>query len=265
MNQRWWIHGGLLAATFVTTTLFQGPLYAVCVLAMLLGHELGHFFACRRYGVPATLPYFIPMLNIFGTMGAVIAIRGAIPSRKALFDIGIAGPLVGLALAIPAVALGIHFSEVEPTPTGGMHVLLGEPLLFTWLSTLIKGPLPESVSVMLHPAGMAGWVLIFVTAMNLFPAGQLDGGHILYAMVGPRRAHLASYLVIAALLLLGWRAHPMWYMFAVLVYFFSRRHPAPVDDVTPLDRTRLVLGVLAFGIMIICFSPVPIEILGSPG
>lgn len=264
LSKRWVIHGGLFVLTFFTATLFQGPVYAFCIMTILLAHELGHYFTCRRYNVPATFPIFIPMLNILGTLGAVIAIKGSIPNRKALFDLGVSGPLVGLAFGIPAIVLGLFLSDTAPIPTEGPQLFLGEPLLFQGLAYLIKGNVPESHAIILHPIAFAGWASLLVTSINLFPAGQLDGGHMVYAMLGPKKAKLASIFSICALLLLGIFAHRMWLVFGLLVFFISRRHPPPANDRTILDRWRVYLGVATFILMLLCFSPNPLEFKGLP-
>ncbi len=257
--KKWLLHSGLFVLTFFTATLFQGPVYAVAIMTILLAHELGHFFACRRYAVPATFPIFIPMLNILGTLGAVIAIKGQIPHRKGLFDIGVAGPLVGLFFGIPAIFLGLLFSDVIPTPTNGPQILLGEPLLFQAIVWIVKGPIPENMSVFLHPLAFAGWASLLVTSINLIPAGQLDGGHMVYAMFGPRKARLLSWLMIFILLIMGFLFHKMWLLFSLLVFFLARKHPSPMDDQTPLDHRRFQLGLFTYLLMILCFSPIPLE------
>jgi membrane-associated protease RseP (regulator of RpoE activity) len=201
------------------------------------------------------------MPNILGTLGAVIAMKSPIPNRKALFDIGIAGPLAGLVLAIPAVAIGLHFSELRPLsqlPSQGM-IHLGEPALFRWISEYVLGAVPSTHDVILHPAAFAGWAILFVTSINLFPVGQLDGGHMLYAMVGRRAKHV-SWLVIIGLLYLGLRVNPMWFGFVAMILLFIFRHPAPLDNVTPIGRTRWLLGLLTFLLMSVCFSPVPFDL-----
>lgn len=241
-------------------TLFHGPLYAVTIMGILLSHELGHYLMCKKYGVAATFPIFIPMPNILGTLGAVIAMRSPIPNRKALFDIGVAGPLVGLALALPAIIVGLHFSEIRPMNeiAGKETLYLGEPALFSWLSEKILGPIPSTQDVFLHPAAFAGWAVLFVTSINLFPVGQLDGGHMLYAMIG-RRARIVSWGVVLGLVYLAFRINPMWFGFVVMILLFIFRHPAPVDDVTPIGRTRWLLGILTYVLMAVCFSAVPFD------
>jgi membrane-associated protease RseP (regulator of RpoE activity) len=255
--KRWFLHISLFVLTFGTTTWIQGPLYAVTIMAILLGHELGHYSMCRKYGVAATFPIFLPFPNILGTMGTVIAIRSAIPSRKALFDIGVAGPLVGLALAVPAIAIGLFFSNVVPVSSDRIGLFLGEPLLFQWLSKEIVGPIPAGFDTLLHPVAFAGWAVLFVTALNLLPTGQLDGGHVVYALLG-KKAKYVSWGMIPLLAWLGYAYHPMWYIF-LLILFLIWKHPPPIDDETPIDETRKWIALLIFVLFVVCFVPVPFD------
>jgi membrane-associated protease RseP (regulator of RpoE activity) len=186
----------LFAATCVSTFLADGPIYALTLMLILTAHELGHFFQALRYGVPASLPYFIPMpLNPIGTMGAVIAMRAHMGNRKALFDIGISGPLAGLVPTLVCCIVGLRYSNVIVPPA----FMLGEPLLFKLLIYLTFGPLKATEDVLLHPLAYAGSVGMFITALNLVPIGQLDGGHILYALLR-RRAHLVAMILLLAVM-----------------------------------------------------------------
>ncbi|MFH1262486.1 MAG: site-2 protease family protein [Pseudomonadota bacterium] len=255
--KRWLIHGTLFLLALGTTTLVNGPLYGVSIVTLLLAHELGHYLMCRRYGVAATLPIFIPFPNLLGTMGAVISIRSPIPSRKALFDIGVAGPLAGLALALPVLTVGLALSDVRPLPVDGTGLFFGEPLLFHWISSAIVGTVPAGSDVYLHPLAFAGWAVLFVTALNLFPIGQLDGGHLAYALFG-RRGRYVSWLTIPVMLYLGYAYHPMWYFFVVILLLLTR-HPPPIDDQTPLDRKRIAIAIVVFLLFVLCFTPVPFD------
>jgi Zn-dependent protease len=190
----------LFIATCITTYLVGGPAYAGCVMGILLAHELGHFVQARQYHVPASLPYFIPIPAApLGTMGAVIVMRGHMGNRKALFDIGITGPLAGLVPALICCVVGLSLSEVVDV-TRVPAVSLGSPLLFDYLAYLRFGSLPANQDVLLHPVAFAGWVGLFITALNLMPIGQLDGGHILYALLR-RKAHPIATLFLAGALL----------------------------------------------------------------
>ncbi len=276
--QRLWIHGLLFLLT-VLTTLFAGafhagqnpfahPLallagapFAFSLLAILGSHEMGHYLLARYHGVRATLPYFIPFPHpLIGTLGAVIRIRSPIPSRNALLDIGAAGPFAGILVALPLTMLGIHWSQVVPlyeVSEAALH--LGEPLLFRILVWLVKGPLPPDTTLFLHPVAFAGWLGFFVTALNLLPSGQLDGGHIAYALFGPLH-RIISRVTFVVLLLLGflWLG---WWTWALLILFFIRfDHPAPLNQVSELDRRRRWLGYLAILLFVLTFVPVPLSV-----
>lgn len=236
-----------------------GWAYALTIMAILLAHEMGHYLMCRKYQIPATLPYFVPFpLNPFGTMGAVIRMKGIMPNRKALFDIGIAGPMAGLVVTIPAIILGWYLPETDPmTKLQESNLILGNSILFRQLSFLIKGYVPESHDILSHPIAFAGWAGLFVTALNLLPIGQLDGGHIIYAMFGANSrnifyASLAGFGVCTVF-------YPSWAIMFLLLLVFGARHPSPFDDYTPLDRKRIVLGVLMMVIFLLSFTPKPFK------
>ncbi len=248
----------LLIATFCTTFHVNGPLYAVCIMTILLAHELGHYFMCRKYNVEATLPYFLPMpFPPFGTFGAVIKMRGQIPSKKALFDIGAAGPIGGLIFALPIVVIGLSMSKVAPTNHVGF-LSLGEPLLFTALSKIVCAPVAEGFDIVLHPVAFAGWAGLFVTALNLLPIGQLDGGHIVYALLGEKskivfKVGVGVFCLVAAFIYHGWA------VFAILLLFFGFRHPAPIDSYTNIGTKRRWIGIALFIVFVISFTPVPLK------
>lgn len=251
----------LFILTIFSTYLTAGLWYAIPIITILLAHEMGHYVMCRRYGVIATLPFFIPfpIANPFGTMGAVIQMKGAMPSRRALFDIGAAGPLAGLILAIPTVFFGISHSQIIAAPQmPEASLILGESLLFKLLAYLAVGNLPEGQDILMHPAAYAGWAGLFVTALNLLPIGQLDGGHILYSIFGK----LSTPVNFAFLGLLGVLTfiYPGWALLFALLLIFGRKHPAPMDDFTPLDRKRKILGVFIFLFFVLSFTPVPIKL-----
>ncbi|MCF6159420.1 MAG: site-2 protease family protein [wastewater metagenome] len=255
------IHVLLFIATFLTTYYVNGPWYSVAIMTILLSHELGHFLMCRKYHVDATMPYFLPLpFPPFGTFGAVIKMKGVIPHKKALFDIGASGPLIGLLFSIPAIIIGLLLSDVRPMPSDDSFYLgLGEPILFSFITKLIFGTLPQGMDIYLHPIAFAGWAGLFVTALNLLPIGQLDGGHVMYALLGKKsdivyRIGIFLFCVIAILL------YPGWMVFAILLLLFGFRHPAPVDEVTPLDFRRKVLGIILFIIFLLSFTPVPLKL-----
>ena len=235
--------------------LLNGFPFALTLLGILLAHEMGHFFACRYYGIAATYPYFIPAPTIFGTIGAFIRIRSPIVSRRALFDIGISGPLVGFAVALPVLIFGISASQVVPGAQAAGTVAFGNPPLVTLLEKLLHPHVAEQ-HLYLHPVARAAWVGLFATALNLLPIGQLDGGHILYALVGERH-RLYSRLFVLALIPLGYLYWFGWLLWSALLLFLGTRHPVIFDPV-PLDHRRRWLCALALVIFLLCFTPSPL-------
>jgi len=252
----------LFIATVASTWLVGGPGYCIAIIAILTAHEMGHFLMCRKYGVPATLPYFIPFpfpgYNPFGTMGALISMRGYIPSRKALFAIGAGGPLAGLVVTIPVLFIGLALSSTAPHVESAGGMTLGEYLLFKLISLLVLGHQPDEVDIMLHPVAYAGWAGLFITALNLIPVGQLDGGHVTYALLGPRAKYF-TWLFIGALGILTINNYS-WALLFLLLAIFGRRHPSPLDDYTPLDRRRRIIGGLVMILFLLSFTPVPFKI-----
>lgn len=251
----------LFLLTIASTWAVNGVWYSISIISILFAHEMGHYFMCRKYNIRATLPFFLPFpfpaFNPFGTLGAVIKIEERIPSRKALFDIGVAGPLAGLVFTIPALIIGLKFSIIVKVSDLSPNTLyLGESFLFSQLSRLIIGELPKGYDVILHPTAFAGWAGLFVTALNLLPIGQLDGGHVLYAIFGQNSKNiykvvLGIFIIICAV----W--YPGWLLLIILLIWFGYRHPPPVDDYTPLDDKRRIIGYIIFVIFIISFTPVP--------
>ena len=253
----------LFVLTAATTTLAHGPLYAAALLAILGAHEMGHFVMCRRHGVRSTWPLFLPLPLAeemsAGTLGAVIKIRSPFPSRKALFDIAAAGPIAGLVVAIPVTLVGLELSEVVAAgPQAATALSLGESLIVRALAWLVFGNLPAGQDLSLHPIAFAGWFGLFMTGLNLLPIGQLDGGHVVYALAGPARARRSTALALAAFAALTLAVYNYWILFLVLVAVFARRHPAPLDDWTPLDAARRRIGYATLGLFVLTFTPVPI-------
>ena len=244
-----------------------GPLLVVGLLSILLAHEMGHYLMCRLYRVDATLPYFIPFpffpFTLVGTLGAFIRMRGPIPHRRALFDIGIAGPLAGFALCLPVLVLGVFEARVManvPEVAGTFSLTLGEPLLFHWAAVWLRG-LRDDQTLSIGPLGMAAWFGLLVTALNMMPIGQLDGGHVVYSLLR-QRAHVVSRIaswVCVALVYFG----PSWILWAILVRVLGRRHPATWDDAAPLGRARVAVGILGFVVFAVCFTPTPIVVSWS--
>jgi len=243
--------------------LLNGLWYSASILAILGAHEFGHYFACRYYGVDASLPYFLPApLPLTGTLGAFIRIRQVIPTKRELFDIGIAGPIAGFVVAVPVLLLGMSLSRVTalPADTRGF-VELGEPLLFRGAAWLFWGTPPEGYSINMHPMAFAAWFGLLATALNLFPIGQLDGGHISYAVLG-RKSTVVTLGTLAGLIGLTF-VSTSWLVWTVLTVVmllaFGPRHPRTFDEEIPLDRGRLWLAGFALIMFILCFTPAPIE------
>jgi membrane-associated protease RseP (regulator of RpoE activity) len=243
----------------------RGLLYSVPVLLILGCHEFGHYFACRYYGVDASLPYFLPMpLVLTGTLGAVIRIRQPIPTKRALFDIGIAGPIAGFVVAIPVLIAGMYLSNVVPIPADfrGSVIEFGEPLLFKAAAWLRFGAVADGYTVNMHPMVFAAWFGMLATALNLFPIGQLDGGHISYSVLGGRSTAVTFATVLGLVLLSVFFSHSwvIWTVLSVVMLFvFGPRHPRVWDEHVPLDRTRLWLALFAVVMFILCFTPAPLE------
>jgi membrane-associated protease RseP (regulator of RpoE activity) len=242
--------------TFLFFNVGSGLRLMVGLLAILTSHEMGHYLACRYYRVDATLPFFIPFPSLVGTLGAFIRIRAPIPNRRALFDIGVAGPLAGFVVALPVLWLGILEARPAPFDPSNGNLYLGDPLLFQWISHLIHGALPDDVTLSVGSLGLAAWFGLFVTALNLIPIGQLDGGHVTYAVLR-HRAHRISQIgwwVCVALIYFG----PNWILWAILLRFLGRRHPPTLDDSAPIGRGRVIVAVISLLIFVVCFVPDPI-------
>lgn len=237
-------------------SLIDGVPFAATLLGILVTHEFGHYALSRFHRVPVSLPLFIPGPPYFiGTFGAIIRLRSPIMGRRALFDIGVAGPIAGFVMAVIALVIGLSLSEVLPRD----HVFglqLGEPLILQFLAWLILGPIPPTHDVVLHPVGFAAWFGLFVTALNLIPIGQLDGGHVAYALFGPRQRTLAL-AVLPVLILLGLTGWPGWLLWAGLASLVGISHPPVSDPGTVLGRGRLWVAWCALIIFIVTFAPVP--------
>jgi membrane-associated protease RseP (regulator of RpoE activity) len=227
-------------------------------MTTLLAHELGHYLQARRYCVPASLPYFIPMpASPIGTMGAVIAMQPGAGNRRTLFDIAVTGPLAGLVPALIFSIVGLNWSQVVASNNVQFGLRLGEPYLFQLLANLVIGPLSEGQDIALHPVAFAGWVGIFITALNLIPIGQLDGGHILYSLL-LRRAHPIAQLLLvgAAIAVVVW-GYWGWSVMILLLMLMGPVHPPTANDDVPLGTTRAVLGWACLLFVPLGFTPVP--------
>jgi membrane-associated protease RseP (regulator of RpoE activity) len=290
-QDRVWLHVLLFALTVVSTTLvganqyaaylddfrgsttlpmafpallLRGLWYSGTILAILGCHELGHYFACRYYDVDASLPFFIPVpIFLTGTMGAFIRIREQIPSKKMLFDIGIAGPIAGFVIAVPALFVGLAMSHVVRIPPSSSGLLeLGEPLLFKFSSWLLWGAQPDGYSLNMHPVAFAAWFGMLATALNLFPIGQLDGGHVSYSVLGPRWSTYVTVAMLGVAVGLSFFAASwiVWTgMIGIMLVVFGPRHPRVFDEDVPLDQTRLCLAAFAVVMFVLCFTPAPIR------
>ncbi|MFQ5464642.1 MAG: site-2 protease family protein [Thermodesulfobacteriota bacterium] len=271
----------LLFAATVFTTVVAGALYSgadpiaepaslilgipfSASLMLILGtHELGHFIASRRHGVITTLPTFIPgppFPPMIGTFGAVIRIKSPITTKRALVDIGAAGPLSGFVVAVVVTYIGLTLSTVIAVRPTGITLGLGDSLLFKLLTYLAIGPLPEGSEVVLHPVAFAGWIGFFVTAMNLLPLGQLDGGHVVYALIGPRH-RLFSRLMVVVLVILGLITWPGWFIWAALIAIIGLYHPPVADQHLPMDSKRRLTSLATLAAFILTFIPRPFYII----
>ena len=258
-----------LPRTIVThpANLLKGVPFSFTLIVILLAHELGHYFACRHYGIRCTPPFFIPLPVTFaGTMGAFIRIKSPFQHRRALFDVGIAGPLAGFAFVVPALVIGINRSTLVLRHSVPGDIYFGEPLLFRWLGAMMIGYTPGTHDLFPHPIAMAAWFGLLVTSLNLFPIWQLDGGHVAYAMLGRERQKKVSLVAAFALMLIslaGWPI-PSYLLFACLLLFLSTRsrfyHPPTMSDDEQLGPGRVALGIILFLILIVSFTPVPISI-----
>jgi membrane-associated protease RseP (regulator of RpoE activity) len=292
VGSRPWVHLLLLGLTFLTTTWAGASFYAnyitaigtrplppnYPVLPLLIGgmwfsipallilgcHEMGHYIACRYYRIPATLPYFLPVPTLVGTFGAVI--RMAVPRTKnALFDVGIAGPIAGFVVLVPVAIFGVSQSFIVQLPpnfslAGGLY--LGDPYLLTGLQRLFHGPIPAGHDFVMHPAGFAAWFGLLATAFNLFPAGQLDGGHIVHALVG-RWSRYVTLVTLAILIVLGLVVSSSWIVWSLLLTVmtvsFGLDHPPVEDEHRPIGRERVYLAIFAVVMFALSFTPVPIS------
>ena len=263
--------------------IIKGFPFSLSLMIILLSHEFSHYFASKRHGVQATLPYFIPFPNIIGTLGAFIKMKSPIITRSALIDIGASGPIVGFIVSVIAAIVGLQMSEVAQVPKSSGLFSFGDSILFYYLYRLVIGVIPPGQDIILHPIAFAGWIGLFVTAINLLPVGQLDGGHIAYALGGGKVHKRTSMTVFAVLLSLGLtkfiiygNLFPVsidlrsyadqylwewWAVWAGILLFFGLKHPPVLHWETPLDPRRRFIGLLTFIIFIITFIPVPIRVL----
>lgn len=261
--------GSLAAMTSDPLFYVRGLWYSLTILAILGCHEMGHYVACLRYDVVATRPYFLPApFTLTGTLGAFIRIKSRIPDRVALFDIGIAGPIAGFVVAVPALFIGVWLSRIDRLPEQMAGVMLGEPLLFQFAEWLVWGRIAEGYDLNIHPVAFAAWFGLLATALNLFPVSQLDGGHISYAVLG-RRSTVVTIIMVGVAIGLAFLS-VSWLVWTVLlvamIAAMGPHHPPTLDDERTLDRGRLILAGVAMLILIVCFTPAPISelVAGAP-
>ena len=260
----WVLFFVLLGSTLYTTYLAGGKLYALSLFLILGAHEFGHYFAGVKNGVRTTLPLFIPAppgLFLLGTFGAMIVIKDPIPNRRVLMEVGAAGPIAGFIVAVPTLIIGLFLSETV-APTGQSGFSFGSSIIMIILSKTILGVTPLSVdfNIQLHPLALAGWVGLFVTAINLFPIGQLDGGHILYALIGEKSKIWAKcFFAFLLFLVYFW---PNWGVWAILLLVITRFKSAPLEDEEVLlQKNHKIAGYAAIVILLLTFVPVPIEFI----
>ena len=265
-------------------SIFTGWPFALSLLGILLTHELGHYFMSRYHKTPATLPYFIPLpLSLLGTMGAAIIMRGTPKNKRVLFDIGVAGPIAGLIVALPVLFYGLSLSTlgtIDPNPNGFIEgnslmyllakyitfgQLLPSPLepqgILYWLQYFFTGrPIPfGGLDVFIHPVAFAGWAGILVTALNLIPLGTLDGGHVIYSLFGDKAKKAFPYIVgLLAVLGFFWSG---WWLWAALLFWLGRVNAQPMDQITTLDPTRKMIAYAMIVVFILVLTPVPFMLL----
>jgi len=249
--------------------LTRGFPFSFALIFILLSHEFGHYISSRIHRIDATLPYFIPAPTFIGTFGAFIKMRSPVLDRKALLDVGAAGPITGFIVALPFLIIGLMLSEVKTiatVPEGGLFI--GSSLLLSFLTRIIFGNLPDTQQIFLHPVAFAGWIGLLVTSLNLLPVGQLDGGHIAYAVFGEKQEKISRFTFVALIALgtykwigqlfnlqiPGWEG---WIIWALLLQFMGLKHPRPINHWIELDHKRKVIGWIALAIFVITFTPVP--------
>ncbi len=273
-----WIHIALFLITFLTTTLagaveegtfperlLSGLPFSITLMTILLFHEMGHYLAARRFGLRATLPFFIPLphwISPIGTLGAIIKVRSPIRERRSLLYVGAMGPLAGFAVCLPVAIAGIIFSEVRPLPLlppGGFALIFGDSILFKSIAYLAHGPIPPGHDIFLSPLAWAGWIGFLITSLNLMPLGQLDGGHILYSLIG-RRQLWFGWMAFSGLIVLSF-FWPGWIIWILMTLIFLRVGHPRLYDSAPLDRKSRVLGWVAMIIFPLTFVPRPVDVI----
>ncbi|MCX5857307.1 MAG: site-2 protease family protein [Deltaproteobacteria bacterium] len=236
-------------------SLWRGLPFSFTLLMILAAHEFGHYFMAKKHRIDVTLPYFIPAPSFIGTFGAFIKMKSPMLDRRMLLDVGAAGPLAGMIIAVPVLLMGLMLSEIKPgvAETG---LSLGSSLFFSLMSWIVHGCLPDEVNLVLHPIAFSGWIGLLVTCMNLLPVGQLDGGHVAYAIFGSRQ-RIVARIVVAVLLVLGLTGWSGWLVWVAILLFMGISHPRVVYEWIPLDNTRKVIGWVTLTIFVMTFTPSP--------
>lgn len=240
--------------------IYRGLPFSITLLLILLFHEFSHYLASKKHMIEASLPFFIPAPTLFGTFGAVIKMKAPITTKNALIDIGASGPIAGFLIALVATIIGLSFSKIMPVHDTANYISLGDSLLFKGLIKVILGTVPANADIFLHPVAFAGWIGFFVTSINLIPVGQLDGGHILYALVGDKHA-IFSKLLIGVMFIMGILLWEGWIIWGVLLIILGFKHPPIVYSGMPLDPKRKIIGWISLIIFVLTFTPVPIMVL----
>lgn len=265
-RERIWINVVLLIATFASTTvmgatmfgefdIIGGMEYSFAIMFVLGFHEMGHYIFARRWGMKTSLPYFIPFPSLIGTLGAVIRHKGVIPSRKALFDVGVSGPLFGIFASILVTFIGLNM-KFEPVQSEGMTLILGTPPLFDFIARIV-----EFEGYFIHPVAFAGWVGMFVTFLNLIPVGQLDGGHILRAMIGERAEYVSKFVPLILIAIGFFTDSSIWLFWGLVTMFFAMQKHPRMEDESPIGLKRTIVGIVTFLIGLTCFTPTPFKVV----
>jgi membrane-associated protease RseP (regulator of RpoE activity) len=238
--------------------IYLGLPFSFTLLFILMTHELSHYFTSRKHKVSASLPYFIPAPSIIGTFGAIIKMKPPIPDRRSLIDIGASGPIGGFIIAVIATIIGLKWSEIKPSGEIQEGIVFGSSILFSFISEIVLNVDPEKFDVILHPVAFAGWIGLLVTSLNLLPIGQLDGGHIVYALFGEKHGLIAK-TTIPVLLVMGILFWQGWIVWAVLMIIIGYRHPPVVYPHIQLDKKRIYIGWVSLVIFILTFTPTPVQ------
>ena len=235
--------------------LWRGIPFSFTLLMILGAHEFGHYFVSRKHNIDVTLPYFIPAPSFIGTFGAFIKMKSPIMDRRILLDVGAAGPLAGMCVTVPVLLTGLYLSEIRyEAVDSGFN--LGSSLFFSFMNWIVHGSLPDNANVILHPIAFSGWIGLLVTCLNLLPVGQLDGGHVAYAVIGTKQRLVAKgvLVILVALGVTGWSG---WLLWAGILIIMGTNHPPVIYDWIPLDKKRMIIGWVTLSIFVMTFTPAP--------